>query len=91
MLAHQLDDQRMTAQIPHLVEMFHFKAQDPLKTGLCDAQDPAVLQMLAKEHAECGRLQGSLSGLGSEIGQRQRGVRAQIEPALSAAALCCGL
>ena len=90
-LAHQLDDQRVAAEIPHLVEMLNFEAEDPLEAGLGHGDDPSVLKMLAKEHAEGRRLQRRLPGLRREVGQRERCVSRQIEPALAAAALGGGL
>ena len=86
-LAHQLDDQRVATQVAHLIEVLDLKAQDALETGLRHGEDPPVLQVLSKEHAESGRLKRRLSGPGSEISQRERGVGRQIEPALAASAL----
>ena len=47
MLAHQLDDQRVAAQIAHFVQVLHLKAKNTLEAGLGDGQDPSVLQVLS--------------------------------------------
>ena len=86
-LAHELDDQRVAAEVAHLVEVFHCKTQDPLEAGLRHRVDAAVLQVFAQEHAESRRLKRGLSLFGREISQREGGVCREIEPALAPAAL----
>ena len=85
--SHQLYDERVTAQVSHLIEMFDFKTKDPLQTRLCDRDDPAVLQVLAQKHTESGCLKRCLPVPGSDICKGEGGVRRQIKPALAAAAL----
>ena len=89
-LAHKLNDKCVAAEIAHFVEMFDFKAQYPFKAGLGDREDPAVLQVLAEQHTEGRRLKRCLSVFCREVSQRKRGVSREIEPALSAPALCRG-
>ena len=86
-LAHELDDQGVPAEVAHLVEVFHLKAQDSFEAGLCHGKDPSVLQVLAQEHAESRRLQRRLPGNRRKISERERGVGREVEPALAAAAL----
>ena len=91
MFAHQLNDKCVAAQIAHLVEVFDFKAQNAFEARLGDREDPAVLQVLAEQHAEGWRLKRGLSGFCREIAKRKRGVGREVEPALSAPSLGSGL
>ena len=83
--AHDFHDQGMAAEVAHFIEMLDLKAQDPLQAGLTDGDDPAVLQMLAQQHAERRRLQGRLSVLFRYIAQGERRVSRHIDPDLAAA------
>ena len=88
MLAHDLHDQDMGTQIAHFVAVFHRDAQDALQTGLFDRKDASVLKMLAQQHTEGRRLQGSLSGGPCQIDEGKGGIGAEVKTELTAAPVC---
>ena len=51
-LAHEFNSQCFPAQISHFIQVFNLKIENPFHSGLCDAENPAVLKMLAEKHAE---------------------------------------
>ena len=51
--AHQLDVQIFPAEIAHFIEMFQVHADHSLQPHLRDGNNPAVVQMFAKNHTEC--------------------------------------
>ena len=82
-LSHDLDDEGLLTEIPHFVQMLRLNAQDALQAGLGDAQDPAVLNVLSKEHTEIGGRQGALLVVPCQIRQGEGGVRGEQEPFLT--------
>ena len=51
-LTHNLHNQLFSAQIPHLIQMFQFKLNNPFQPGLADTHNPCAPDMLAQQHAE---------------------------------------
>ena len=84
-LAHDLDDQEMGAQVAHFIAVFHFQTKDPLESGLGDRDNAPVLQMFAQEHTEGRSLKGRLAAGIGQVHERERGIGAEIESELSAA------
>ena len=63
-LAHDLNDERLAAEISQLVQVLQFEVKDTLQSRLGDVDDPCVLKVLAQKHAEPGRRHGAgLAGL----------------------------
>ena len=82
MLAHDLHNQVLPAQIAQFVEMLDGKVDDPLEAGLVNIHDPSVCNVLAQKHAEIGGGHGTcLIGL-RQIDQWQGRAGGQIEPLL---------
>ena len=57
--AHKLHYQPFFTQIPHLIQVFDLKFNDPLQSRLGDFQDPSGSDMLSQKHAEVGGSQGA--------------------------------
>ena len=55
-LAHQLHDQGLAAEIPHFIQMLDMKMENSLERGLGDRDDAPAAQVLSKQHAKarCG-------------------------------------
>ena len=71
-LPHDFDNKGLVTQVSHLVQMFYFDMDDSFQPGLGNLRNPAVLQMLSKEHAEVRCSHGAgLVGL-SQIVQGER-------------------
>ena len=70
-LAHDFDGKCLFAKIAHFVQMLNVKLDDALKTGLCNICDPAILQMLTKQHAEARGCHGSLFITACQINERK--------------------
>ena len=70
-LSHQLYNQILPAQITQFIQMFQFKADNPLQSRLSHRHNPRILQMFAQQHAEirCGH--GTCLILLCQIQQRQ--------------------
>ena len=78
-LSHDLHDELFAAKIPQLIHMLHGKADDPFQPGLGNLHDPAVLQMLAQEHAEIRSRSGTGLVFPGQIDERQRSAGADTE------------
>ena len=53
-LAHQLHDQNLVADISKLVQMLQLKFHHTLQSRLPDACDPGAADVFAEQHAEVG-------------------------------------
>ena len=83
-LAHQFDDELLGAKVSHFIQVLDPEIEDPLHPGLGDGKDPAVLDVLAKQHAEAGSRDGAGLVSGREVGQGKGGRSRQGEPVLAA-------
>ena len=70
-LPHDFHNQGLPAQIPHLVQMLDIDMDDALQPRLGYADDAAVLQMLAQEHAEARRRHGAGLACARQVEQGQ--------------------
>ena len=73
MLAHQLDDQCLVADIAHLIEVLNLHIDDSFHVRLINARDASVGDMLAQHHTECRCCQRTWFVLVRQIQKRKRG------------------
>ena len=70
-LAHDFNGKCLFAKIAHFVQMLNVELDDAFKTRLCNICDPAILQMLTKQHAEARGCHGSLFITACQINERK--------------------
>ncbi len=77
----------MTAQVPHLIEMFHLDADHSLKTRLHNGSDLPALQILPQKHAESRCLHRGRAVFRNEATKRKGCIGAEEKSHLTSAAL----